>query len=182
MKFGFLISAILATVAVWAAPTWAGGPTKYDITLTIQATGCTEAGSGPCTGGMGLADYCPSDDCACCTFKGTASGAAGNGPVTLYETNNWGVGGGYGLSNTELDPAYAEIDIHGSKDVEAIYFEGAALGQTLNSDSPSPEGILSGGCVIEDATLFKGGGFAKCGGDTSGTTKTKFTITGTAEK
>lgn len=183
MKFRLFIGAMLATAAFCAAPAWAKTPepSKYDITLTIQLTGCTTPPSGPCTGGMGYADQCPSNDCACCTYTGTASGAAGNGPVTLYETNDWGDGAGFGPSDTEMDPAYAEIDIDGSKDVEAIYFEGVALGQFLLS-APPTEGLLNGGCVIEDTTVFTGGGSGKCGSNTSTTTKTKFTITGTALK
>ena len=52
-------------------------PEKYDVTLFI-AFGASST-SGPCTGGSGNADFCPTGDCECFTATGTAKGTAGKG-------------------------------------------------------------------------------------------------------
>jgi len=169
MKFRFLMSAMLAT-AFCVAPAWAKTvkPSNYSITPTILLTGCTTPHSGPCTGGsVGWADVCPSRDCFCCTYTGTARGAAGNGPVTLYATNDYGDGG------VGFDPAYGEIDIDGSKDVEGIVFTGVDLVPVDNVNDSTAENFLNGGCIIWDSKVFTEG-FARCGGNYSKTTSTKF--------
>jgi len=191
MKFRFLMGAMLVG-AFCATPTWAAGtgfgngqevvpdkttapkPSNYSITLSIARTGTA---GGPCTGGAGLADNCPSGSCSCYTFVGTATGSAGNGPVTFYWTDDFGDGrDGY---ESGCDPAYGDIEITGSKDVESIGFIGA--GRCDSSFTPNV--FLNGGCYLGSTNVFTvGGAIATCGGNVTETAKTKFTIKGTALK
>jgi hypothetical protein len=189
MKFRFLMSAMLAA-AFCAAPTsaaWHGSanqheavpdtttpkPAIYDITLTILES--TSSSSGPCTGGEGYADVCVSGDCTCYTYTGKAIGAAGSGSVTFYESfdNDFGYVG----YEAGCDVAVGEIDISGSKDVETLSFQGADCGSAFTS-----QGFLSGGCVLEDTSVFTNGAVGACTGKYSTTANTKFKITGTSEK
>ncbi len=191
MKFRVLMSAMLAT-AFCATPAWAGwhgsanqqeavpdkttAPkiTSYNITLNIlESTGFT---AGACTGGTGFANFCPSGTCDCYTYTGSASGTAGNGPVTFYET--FDDGDGASSYDSGCTPAYGEIDIKGSKDTEAIAFTGADCGSTF-----TPEGFLNGGCFLLDTNIFTvGGAIAACGGNYNEIKYTKFTIKGSALK
>ncbi len=181
MKFRLPVIAMLAT-AFCVTPTWAktAKPTNYKVTLTIQQTSCTSASpsvSGACTGGtLGLANKCyGGTDCFCCTYTGTAKGSAGNGAVTIYETNQWGI------AEDDVQSAIGEIDIDGSKDVEVLYF--------LGSDT-TPEEILpttalhflNGACILTQSEVFKGYGYGTCGGNYSAASKTTFTIEGSALK
>jgi len=180
MKFRLLVIAMLAT-AFCVTPSWAktAKPTNYSVTLTIQQTSCTSPSihvCGACTGGtLGLADNCyGGDDCFCCTYTGTAKGSAGDGPVTIYETNQWGI------AEDDVQSAIGEIDIDGSKDVEVIYF--------LGSDTTPAEvfpttalNFLNGACIITESDVFTGG-YARCGGNYSDSSKTTFTIEGSALK
>lgn len=191
MKFRFLMSAMLAT-AFCATPAWAAWhgsanqqeavpdkttapkPSSYNITLTILES--SSSTTGPRTGGTGFVDICPSGTCTCYTYTGTASGTAGNGPVTFYET--FDEGDGDGSYESSCTPAYGEMDITGSKDVEAIAFTGADCGSAY-----TPEGFLNGGCFLLDTNVFTvGGAIATCGGNYSQSMKTKFTIKGKALK
>jgi hypothetical protein len=179
MKFKFLMSAMLAATFC-AAPTWAktAAPSKYSITVTLLAGAGGAGTSGPCTGGTGTENYCPTGDCTCYTFTGTASGTAGTGAVTFYETYEGG---------SELDEydtwcaiAFGDIEINGSKDVESIAFTGTDCG---TDSSFVEESFLNGGCQLVDTTVFTlGGASAQCGGSYSKTANTKFTIKGEALK
>lgn len=146
-------------------------PKKYDVTLSIVFA---ENGTiGPCTGGSGTEDYCPSGGCTCYTATGTAKGTAGNGSVTLYETFDNGSGIGDSLSGCVS--AYVDIEIAGSKDDESLYMAGGDCGSEFLQ-----QGFLNGGCELTDSSLFEvGTGF--CGGSYSDLGPTKFTIKGVAE-
>lgn len=192
MKFGLLMSAMLATAAFCAAPTWAGWhgsanqqwaaadktkapkPSKYDITLTILEM---PGGPGPCTGGEGWANICPSGDCDCFKYTGTASGAAGKGTVTFYETfddgDSW-----TGKYDAICSPAYGDIEIVGSKDTESIAFDGADCSSAFFTRGA----LLVGGCYLQDTNVFEEGAVGSCSGNYSSTVKTEFTIKGTALK
>ena len=191
MKFKFAMTAILAT-AFFGTPTWAAGhpfldgqtataasktktekPTNYKVTLTISES---NSFSGPCTGGEGFANFCPSGMCDCIVYSGTASGTAGTGAATLNETYDTG------FQSTNLESgcslAYGDIEISGSKDVESILFDG---GDCFSEFTPT--GILSGGCLLGDTQVFVTGGLAaQCSGTYSMSGKTKFTIVGKALK
>jgi hypothetical protein len=191
MKFRFLTCAMLAT-AFCATPAWAAWngfanrqeavpdktttpkPSSYNITLTILESSSSTTSA--CTGGTGFADFCPSGLCDCFTYTGTASGTAGKGPVTFYETLDFGDGDG--AYESGCTPAYGEIDITGSKDTEAIAFTGADCGSSY-----TPQGFLNGGCFLLDTNVFTvGGAIATCGGNYSQSMNTKFTIKGKALK
>jgi hypothetical protein len=149
-------------------------PQKYDLTLFI--TFGENPTSGPCTGGSGYADYCPSGLCLCYTATGSAKGTAGNGPVVLYETYD---------SGSQLDPitedsscasAYVDIEIDGSKDLETLYMAGGDCG------SEFMQGFLNGGCeLMSSGGLFEFAGTGFCGGSYSDTSPAKFTVKGVAE-
>ncbi|HEY9159177.1 hypothetical protein [Candidatus Binatus sp.] len=201
MKFRFLMIAMLATAVFCAAPTWAGRngpapaqngsanqqgatpdsttkPSNYSITLTmIEAP--TTCAAGYCTGGEGFESFCPSGSCSCCTYTGTASGSAGKGAMTFYETYDYGAGStSYGIA---CSPAYGEIDIAGSKDTEAIAFTG---GDCFPDTAPyyAPN-LLNGGCMLWDSNVYTtGGAIAACGGTYSSSNNTKFRIKGKALK
>jgi hypothetical protein len=155
-------------------------PSAYSITLTIKETTTTfacPAGAGTggaCTNGMGLANHCPSGDCECCEYTGTAAGTAGTGPVTIYETVD--VGGqeeAYDYS-TFCVPAYGDIEISGKKDSESIAFIGTDCASTF-----TPQGFLNGGCILVASNVFTlGGAIAQCGGFYSDSAHTKFNLTG----
>ena len=193
MKSRLLTIAILAVVFC-AAPTWAAShfsadrqgavansktpkPSSYSVTLSIIEG--TSGTSGPCTGGAGLANYCPSGNCDCYTYTGTASGTAGTGAVTFYETY---------YNDSELDEydtycasAYGDIEITGKKDVESIAFTGSDCGTIPPDDFAAP--FLNGGCILASTNVFKtGGAVAQCGGPYSESYNTKFTIKGKALK
>ena len=191
MKLRFLMGAMIAA-AFCATPTWAAWhgsanqqeavPDKttapkissYNITLTILESSSSTTSA--CTGGTGFADFCPSGLCDCFTYTGKASGAAGNGPVTFYETFDYGDGDS--AYEAGCTPAYGEIDITGSKDTEAIAFTGADCGSSF-----TPQGFLNGGCFLLDTNVFTvGGAIATCGGNYSESMNTKFTIKGKALK
>ena len=81
-----------AAAAAWAdgggAPTLAAGGNPV-VTWSIKINAKLPDGpgaAGPCTGGAGFANRCPSKSCTCYTSTGTASGSTGNGTVTFYET------------------------------------------------------------------------------------------------
>jgi hypothetical protein len=149
-------------------------PSNYSVTLTIiESPGDT---SGPCTGGDGWANYCPSGSCTCYTYTGTASGTAGKGPVTFYET--FDNGGGLDEYESGCAPAYGDIEINGKKDVESIAFTGGDCGSDF-----TPLGFLNGGCILGATNVFTlGGAVASCGGYYSDDGYTKFTIKGKALK
>jgi hypothetical protein len=129
---------------------------------------------GPCTGGSGYADYCPTGNCTCFTATGTAKGTAGTGSVTFYET--FDQGGASDVGDGGCGPAYGDIEIAGSKDDETISFTGADCGSDLNQD------FLQGGCQLADTShLFPAGGLGTCGGNFSNSSNTPFTIKGTGE-
>ncbi len=195
MKSRLLMSAMLVT-AFFATPTWAAWngsalrhaapsastpdasgpkPSNYKDTLTIieQALGT----SGPCIGGEGWADYCPSGDCSCFTYTGSVKGTDGSGPVTIYETFD-NAGALFGLGdNNACTPALADIEISGSKHTESFAFTGADCESGITSTY-----FFNGECLLEDSSVFNGGLVAKCGGNYSDSTHTKFTISGKALK
>lgn len=154
-----------------AAPATAK-PTKWSVNMTIlESAGPT---SGPCTGGDGLADYCPTGDCACYTYTGSASGSAGSGPVTFLET--FDMGGSIGGANSGCAPAYGDIEITGSKDTESIAFEGADCGSAFTSN------LLIGGCQIVASDIYGQGALGDCAGTYSTSFRTKFSIKGAGAK
>lgn len=178
MKFGLLMSAtMLATFAFasYVTPTWAGSSaSNYNITLTMQQSGCTEPPAGPCAAGE---NYCESGDCYCCTYTGTASGTAGKGTVTFYET----VDTDHGQDGAGFNPMYGEIDIDGSKDTETVSIFGGDLRPEDVISGSTAANTLNGVCIIQASDVFTGG-FAKCSGSYSATSKMKFTIKGMAAK
>ena len=145
---------------------------KWSVNLTILES--TNSTSGACTGGDGLADYCPTGDCTCYTYTGKASGSAGTGTVTFYET--FDIGGGIGGSNSGCAPAYGDIEINGSKDTESIAFEGADCGSEFTAN------LLIGGCQIAVSDVYGLGALAECAGTYSTDFKTKFAIKGAGGK
>jgi hypothetical protein len=160
-----------------AAPTVSPAKSSaYNVVLTILFTGEAHITDGPCTGGDGLANICPSgDSCFCGTFIGTATGSAGTGAVLLYETED--ISSQVTAFRTDCTNAYADIEINGSKDVESIGFIGAEC------DSEFSGSILNGGCFLANTKIFStGGAFGPCGGNVSPTAKTKFTIKGKDQK
>jgi hypothetical protein len=191
MKFRFLMTAMLAT-AFCVTPAWAAWhgpeqqdegivpdsktvkPSSYSVTLSILAApGYT---TGPCTGGKGLADIYRSGSCDCYTYTGTATGSAGTGAVTVYETDDYGDGNS--AYEAGCDPAYGDIEVDGSKDKESIAFTGADCGSNF-----TVSGFLNGGCFLYTTSVFTGGGaVAQCGGNYSTEKNQKFTIKGTALK
>lgn len=186
MKTGILVilAAALYVTPVWAAPSGflqlqqdgpavsSAKPSNYNVILTILFTGVAHITNGPCTGGDGLANICPSgDSCFCGTFVGTASGSAGTGAVILYETED--LSSQATAYQTACTDVYADIEINGSKDVESIGFIGAEC------DSEFSGSILNGGCFLANTRTFAAGGaFGQCGGNVSPTRKTTFTIKG----
>jgi hypothetical protein len=190
MKSKFLMIALLAT-AFSAAPAWAAWngaalktaatpdistsskPSNWNITMKILESVGGDAG--PCTGGSGNADYCPTDDCFCYTYTGNVSGAAGNGTVTIYET--FDEGGVFDEAASDCAPAYGDIEIDGSKDLESIAFTGADCGSNAEIVAP----FLNGGCQLTDSVKFSFVGLGTCGGTYDDEVTTKFTIKGKAE-
>ncbi len=189
MKLRFLMSAMLAA-AFCATPAWAAWhgsasqqeavpdktttpkPSNYSITLSILAP--TTGTAGACTGGYGYGDYCLSSTCDCYTYTGTASGTAGNGTATFYET--YDQGDGSGAHEAGCVPAYGEIDITGTKDNEVLVFVGADCGSEFT------EYFLNGGCFLFGTSIFEEGAVATCGGNYSESKYSKFTIKGKALK
>jgi hypothetical protein len=192
MKFRFLMSAMLAAAVFCAAPTWAARhgsadwqgavsdsktakPASYNITLKlIESTSHTSAA---CTGGEGWADWCPSGGCNCYTYSGTASGAAGSGNATLYETYDYGDSW---LNNLDeyCVVAFGDIEISGSKDTESLAFNGA----DCESDW-GDKGILSGGAYLQDTNIFTDGAVGSfLGNYTYNSTTDTFKIKGTSLK
>jgi hypothetical protein len=99
--------------------------------------------------------------------------------MTFYETYDYGDGAtSYNIS---CSPAYGEIDIAGSKDLEAIAFTGSdCFPFAAPYYAPSS---LNGGCMLWDSNVYIGGGaIAACGGNYSSDKNTKFTIKGKALK
>ncbi|MGH7922990.1 MAG: hypothetical protein ACREQH_00190 [Candidatus Binatus sp.] len=188
MKSKVLMIAMLAS-ALSAAPAWAtwhgaahqasatpqkmkvSKPSKYHVTLSIVFS--TNGTSGPCIGGVGNADYCPSFDCTCYTATGTVKGSPGKGSVTLYET--FDNGGSFVLTNSGCAPAYGDIEINGSKDVESLAFIGSDCGSSVTPN------FLLGGCQLTDSNLYPLVGLGACGGNYSLSTPTNFPIQGRAE-
>ena len=183
-----LIAEILILTAFVAGPAWAGwhgakGSSQlstpasvkvstFSLTLTILESSSNT--SGPCTGGDGLADYCPTGDCTCYTYTGTVSGSAGNGSVTFYET--FDNGGELDELNSGCAPAYGDIEINAKKDVESIAFNGADCGSAFTIP------LLNGGCQIASSNIYTLGGLGECVGTYSQLFNTKFTIKGGAGK
>jgi hypothetical protein len=196
MKSRFLMAAILAT-AFCATPTWAWHrsdpqqdavpdkktktpkPSKYDITLTIDGGygGTGTATATGCSGGEDWADYCISGECLCYTYTGRASGTAGSGAFTFYESydeNSFFAGFEAGC-----DQAFGDIEINGSKDVESISFWGSDCGSDF-----TPQYFLSGGCTLEDTSIYSDGAVGQCSGNFNyaASGATLFTISGKALK
>jgi hypothetical protein len=190
VKFKFLMTAILAT-AFFGTPSWAFShpfldhqksvaaittktekATKYSETMTFTET---NSFSGPCTGGAGFANICPSGSCDCIVYTGTAKGTAGTGAVTINETYD------DGLQSTAFETgcsvAYGDIEINGSKDVESILFDGGDCFSEF-----TPQGILNGACQLGDTQLFTTGGMIGSCGGTYSMTGGKFSIKGEALK
>ncbi len=191
MKSKFLVVVMLAAL-FGAAPVWAGWhggrvgadrssvtpdmktakPKKWDVTLEIKFS--SSYTSGPCTGGSGNADYCPTGDCQCYTATGTVKGTAGTGSVTLYET--FDLGGEFVETDSGCAPAYGDIEIAGSKDDESVALTGADCGSSLD------QGFLQGGCQLTDSShVFSHVGLGTCGGNYSDTSNQTFTIKGEGE-
>jgi|HubBroStandDraft_1064217.scaffolds.fasta_scaffold18874_4 hypothetical protein len=149
-------------------------PKKWDITLSILFG--TNGTSGPCTGGSGTADYCPSGDCTCYTATGSVKGTAGNGTVTLYETYDDGSTFTPITGDSSCSSAYVDIEINGTKDAESVYMAGGDCGSVIM------QGFLNGGCELTDSSgLFSEVGSGFCGGSYSDEGPAKFTIKGNGE-
>ncbi|MGD0289057.1 MAG: hypothetical protein ABSC63_05310 [Candidatus Binataceae bacterium] len=162
-----------------AVPEATPKPSAYSVTLTIEEKTTTfscPAGAGTggaCTDGKGLADHCPSGDCECCEYTGSAIGTAGAGPATIWETVDVG-GQEEEFGDTYCVPAYGDIEITGSIDHESIAFIGDDCSSTF-----TPQGFLNGGCILADSSIFTAGGaVAQCGGFYSDSAKTKFKLVG----
>ena len=148
-------------------------PSNWDLTLSLLFSS-TNTG-GPCAGGSGNADYCPSGDCLCYEATGTAKGSAGNGPATLYAT--YDAGGEFGPSSDDSGcvPVYGDIEIAGKVDTESIAFTGASCFSTISFE------FLEGGCQLTDSTKYSEGGLGQCGGNVYTIVPQPFTIKGKAE-
>jgi hypothetical protein len=186
-------TSVLAVVGLMAAllvtPVWAGGSSQGSSPLdnaapeastklsayriTLKLTKNNTAPIGPCTGAVqNYADVCPFGPCFCFTFNGTASGSAGKGTAALYETVDTGSvypSGFAGCANV-----YGEIDITGSKDVEAIAFDGTSC-------SGLGHGFLSGGCALGVSNVYTSA-IAQCSGTDTVTKLNTFKIKGSAQK
>jgi len=146
-----LLAATLAPAIAWAGPRSIGAQTAVpdskkikniswivNINAQLPASNGT---SGPCTGGMGLADFCPVGPCFCFTSTGTASGSVGHGTVTVYETTDDGQAIGV---DSDCLTAYLDIEITGSKDTESIAgISGDCIDPTVTATE-----FLSGGCDL----------------------------------
>jgi hypothetical protein len=118
------------------------------------------------------ADVCPFGPCFCFTFNGTAGGSAGKGTATLYETVD--TGSVYSSGFAGCANVYGEIDIAGSKDAEAIAFDGTAC-------SGLGPAFLSGGCALGTSNVYSAA-IGQCSGTDTVTKLNTFKIKGTAQK
>ncbi len=186
-----LAGAMSASVA-WAGAgdeaTIAGAAKNPVVTWSIKINAQLPDGSGtagPCTGGAGFANHCPSKSCTCYTSTGTVSGTAGNGTVTFYETFDDGNEVDQNLSVT-CRPAWGDIEIMGSKDTESIGWIGGDCFANPFSTSPfTNTEVVNGGCELNPSKLFLGG-WAACSGSygalKGGNFPLKLTIKGKAWK
>jgi hypothetical protein len=176
-------------IALSAAPVWAGSNSQVSSPLeatapqaktklsayriTLKLTKNNSGPIGPCTGSVqNYADVCPFGPCYCFTFNGTASGSAGKGPATFYETVD--AGSAYSSGFAGCANVYGEIDISGSKDNEAIAFDGTSC-------SGLGPAFLSGGCALGVSSLYTSA-IAQCSGTDTVTKLNTFTIKGSAQK
>ncbi|HKN14291.1 MAG TPA: hypothetical protein VJX68_13965 [Candidatus Binatus sp.] len=154
------LAAALTPAIVLAGPRASGAPqvsvpdkksnagAKWTVNITTQEPNGSST-SGPCTGGAGLADFCPVGPCDCYTSSGSASGSVGHGSATVYETIDFGQE--FGVEG-DCTTAYLDIEITGAtKDNESI---GADAGDCYNENVTSTE-YVSGGCELgTSSTLF----------------------------
>jgi hypothetical protein len=149
-------------------------PSNWDLTVSLLFSS-TPANDGPCTGGKGNADYCPSGDCLCYIATGTAKGSAGNGPATFYET--YDVGGEFGPTDGESGcaPVYGDIEIAGKVDTESIAFTGTSCFSNVSLE------FLAGGCQLTDSEKYSEVGLGECRGNVFTIVPLPFTIKGRAE-
>jgi hypothetical protein len=121
---------------------------KWTVNISAHEPNGSDT-SGPCTGGAGLADFCPVGPCDCFVSTGSASGSVGHGSATVYETIDFGQG--FGVQG-DCTTTYLDIEITGAtKDDESI---GGAGGDCFNGDITSTE-YVSGGCELgTSSTLF----------------------------
>jgi hypothetical protein len=95
--------------------------------------------------------------------------------VAFYETYDGG--GEIDEYSTGCAPAYGDMEITGSKDVESISFTGSDCGTLSPNEFAAP--FLNGGCILANTNVFTlGGALAQCGGPYSESANTKFTIKG----
>jgi hypothetical protein len=184
-----LVTAALAPSLAWAGPRSIGAQgavpdskstsTKWTVSISAQEPNDSST-SGPCTGGIGLADFCPVGPCDCYISTGTASGAIGKkGTAAVYETIDFGQGVGV---EGDCTTAYFDIEVTGSKDTESI---GGNGGDCFDDDVTQTE-YVAGGCTLGAAsTLFsdaEGQCIGSYGAEKNGNFPLHITITGKAVK
>ncbi len=162
-----LLAATLTPAIAWAGPRGIGteqtavpdSKKSENISwiVDIKAQSPQNSTSGPCTGGIGLADFCPVGPCECLTLTGTASGTVGHGAVTVYETIDFGQAIGV---DGDCTTAYLDIEITGSKDTESI---GGNGGDCFNGDI-TPTEYVAGGCELGAASTRFSDAEGQCSG------------------
>jgi hypothetical protein len=162
--FAFGISAAVA----WAGadsqvhPQACGTLEKWSINITAERPN-NPGTPGPCTGGAGFANHCPSGNCTCMTSTGTASGTAGSGPVTVYETIDNGQeftpGGSVACS-----PAYGDIEVQGSQFTDSIAVFGGDCLAILGARQLPEQENFDGACGVQVPRLFCAQASGACDG------------------
>ncbi len=179
-----MLAIAFLTATLTPAIVWAGSSssiTSWSIRLSAQETSYT-TGAGPCTGGEGLANYCPVGPCDCAISTGTASGSVGQGSVTVYETIDKGKD--FGVAG-DCSPAYFDVEItDATQDNESIAGSG---GDCYDGGFRIVNEYVGGGCELGAASKLFLNANGQCSGfygeiDKSDTYPLKFLITGTAIK
>jgi len=185
-----LLAATLTPAIAWAGPRSSGAAQtavpdskkskNISWIVNINAQSPSNGTSGPCTGGTGLADFCPVGPCDCFTSTGTASGTVGHGTVTVYETID---SGQIGVGDGDCTTAYFDIEISGSKDTESI---GGYGGDCVNPDI-TPTEYVAGGCELGAASTLYSDAEGHCSGsygaaEKNGNFPLKISIKGNAIK
>jgi len=158
----------------------------WNIKISALDSSTTGTTLGKCTGGAGLADYCPVGPCRCFTSTGTASGSAGNGKVTFYETYDEGTSFTEGAVTCVT--SYVDIEIAGSKDNESIACNvGDCYAAPYGTNAFTTPEYVNGSCELKPSSskLFTnafGGGVGAYGALANGNYPLKYSIKGKAEK
>lgn len=153
LTIAMLLAAIAVTyvgprqAAAQPVPDSGGGAAPQNWTVNIESRLLDTSGfAGPCTGGSGFANRCPTGSCVCfITSKATASGSVGKGQATVYQTID------FGERFNACYAAYLDIEIKGSKDNESIAGLG---GDCFDADVTGTE-FVGGVCeLLTGSTIF----------------------------